>query len=74
MIILNNILGLIDEDGGQIAILPVHKLLDLQSEFWLHILLGCEKEQSDSQHDPWDGLQLEPGVKRQFESQHFLKT
>jgi hypothetical protein len=52
LIILNNILGLIDEDGGQIAILPVHKLLDLQSEFWLHILLGCEKEQSDSQHDP----------------------
>ena len=44
----------------QTALVPEHLADRPQSDVVEHTLLVCENEQSDSQHAPWDGLQLEP--------------
>lgn len=47
-----------DVNDGHTALVPVQKALDVQSVIVEHTLEGCEKVQSDSQHAPWDGLQV----------------
>ena len=46
----------------QTALVPEHLADRPQSDVVEHTLLVCENEQSDSQHAPWDGLQLDPVV------------
>lgn len=48
--------------AGHVASVPVHCMLALQSVARKHVLDVAEKVQPDSQHGPWEGLQVAPGA------------